>query len=159
MKQDLILNERKMRWFLIHIAIKDLSFLLFYFVIMKYNLTNETFLPETMSSFPAAPTMSLGNIISATLFYNIIPIITSLILYYPIVYLTNKLFKSKRVLRLIFTAISLTSTTPILYYLFIDWSQNDHYIYNAEIIAWLLCFLVSIITYVKLNRNENLQRN
>jgi len=45
----------------IHIAIKDLSFMIFYFVIMKFNLTNETYLPETISNFPGAPKMTFGD--------------------------------------------------------------------------------------------------
>lgn len=143
-----------MKWFPLHIAIKDLSFMMFYFVIMKYNLTNETYLPETISNFPGAPKMTFGNMISASLFYNIIPLIASFLLYYPIVYLTKKLFAKKSVLSLILTGFTLTATTPILYFAFSEWKHNDYYLKTAEIIAWSLCFIVSIMTYVLLNKNE-----
>lgn len=143
-----------MKWFPLHIAIKDLSFMMFYFVVMKYNLTNETYLPETISNFPGAPKMTFGNMISASLFYNIIPLIASFLLYYPIVYLTKKLFAKKNVLSLILTGFTLTATTPILYFAFSEWKHNDYYLKTAEIIAWSLCFIVSIMTYVLLNKNE-----
>lgn len=143
-----------MRWFPIHIAIKDLSFMIFYFVIMKYDLTNETYLPETISSFPGAPKMTFGNIISASLFYNIIPLTASFLLYYPIVYLAKMLFKKKSILSLILTGFTLSATTPILYFGFSEWKHNDYYLKTAEIIAWTLCFLVSILIYVLLNKNE-----
>lgn len=144
-----------MRLFPIHIAIKDLSFMVFYFVIMKYNLTNETYLPETISNFPGAPKMTFGNMISASLFYNIIPLTSSFLLYYPIVYLAKKLFKKKTILSLILTGVTLTATTPILYLAFSEWKHNDYYLKTAEIIAWTLCFVVSIMTYVLLNKNES----
>ena len=143
-----------MKWFHLHIAIKDLSFMMFYFVIMKYNLTNETYLPETISNFPGAPKMTFGNMISASLFYNIIPLIASFLLYYPIVYLTKKLSAKKNVLSLILTGFTLTATTPILYFAFSEWKHNDYYLKTAEIIAWSLCFIVSIMTYILLNKNE-----
>jgi hypothetical protein len=121
---------------------------------MKYNLTNETYLPETISNFPGAPKMTFGNMISASLFYNIIPLTASFVLYYPIVFLANKLFKKKTILSLILTGFTLTATTPILYFAFSGWKHNDYYLKNAEMIAWTLCFLVSIMTYVLLNKNE-----
>lgn len=148
-----------MKLFLIHIPIKDLSFMIFYFVIMKYNLTNETYLPETISNFPGAPKMTFGNMISASLFYNIIPLLISFVLYYPIVYLMRKLFKAKSTLSLTVTAFILTSTTPILYLLFSNLSLND--LKTAEIIAWILCFILSILTYIALNKfnRSNITKN
>jgi len=56
-----------MKWFPIHIVIKDLSFMIFYFLIMKYDLTNETYLPDTIYNFPGAPKMTFGNMISASI--------------------------------------------------------------------------------------------
>ncbi len=37
--------------------------MIFYFVIMKYNLTNETYLPKTISNFPGAINMTFQNMI------------------------------------------------------------------------------------------------
>ena len=145
-----------MRWFLIHIAIKDLSFMIFYFVIMKYNLTNETYLPETISNFPGAPKMTFGDMISASLFYNIIPLMTSFALYYLIVYSVKKLIKKKNILSLITTGLILTITTPIIYFLVSEGKHNDYYLKTAEIIAWTLCFTFSLLTYIGLNKSDKL---
>lgn len=128
--------------------------MIFYFVIMKYDMTNETYLPETISSFPGAPKMTFGNMISASLFYNIIPLAASFLLYYPIVYLSKMLFKEKTILSLTLTGFTLTATTPILYFAFSEGKHNDYYLKTAEIIAWTLCFIVSILTYVLLNKKE-----
>ena len=144
-----------MKWFPLHIALKDLSFMMFYFVIMKYNLTNETYLPETISNFPGASKMTFGNIISASLFFNIIPLTASFLLYFPIVYLSKKVFAKKAVLSLILTGFTLTTTTPILYFAFSEWKHNDYYLKTAEIIAWTLCFIVSILAYVLLKKISN----
>jgi hypothetical protein len=92
---------------------------------MKYNLTNETYLPETINSFPAAPTMTLGNMIGVSLFYNIIPFIASSLLYYPIVYLTKMLIANNNILSLMLTAFTLTATTPILFYASVIGKHND----------------------------------
>jgi hypothetical protein len=143
-----------MKWFPLHIIIKDLSFMMFYFVIMKYNLTNETYLPETISNFPGAPKMTLTDMIGASLFYNIIPLAISLVTYYPIVYLTRKLFKTRNMLLLITTGFFLTLTTPTIYLDLSEWKHNDYYLKTAEIIAWSLCFVSSIIIYYLLNNSD-----
>ncbi len=141
----------------IHILVKDLSFMMFYFVIMKYNLTNETYLPETISDFSEASDMGFWNMISASLFYNIIPMIVSLILYLPIVYGLKKLI-AKRNLRLILTGFVLTTTTPILYLILSNWRHNDYYQTKAEFIAWTLCFITSILFYYFVNKKaKNLE--
>ena len=128
--------------------------MVFYFVIMKYDLTSETYLPETISNFPGAPKITFGNMISASLFYNIIPLTASFLLYYPIVSLGKKLFKKKTILSLILIGVTLTATTPILYFAFSEWEHNDYYLKTAEIISWTLCFIVSILTYFLFNKNE-----
>ncbi|MDX1349669.1 MAG: hypothetical protein R3279_05450 [Putridiphycobacter sp.] len=122
---------------------------------MKYNLTDETYLPDTMKYFPGAPTMSFWNIVSASVFYNLIPIIVSAVLYYPIVQgLKNLLPKSK--LRLIITGFVLTLTTPILYLVLSGFKHNDYYQLFAESIAWILCFIASIAFYYLINSKERL---
>lgn len=128
--------------------------MMFYFVIMKYNLTNETYLPETISNFPGAPEMTLISMIGATLFYNIIPLVLSLLTYYPIVYLSKKLFKTTNPLSLTIAGFFLTLTTPIIYLALSEWKHNDYYLKTAEMIAWSLCFISSIITYYLLNKSD-----
>jgi ABC-type xylose transport system permease subunit len=141
----------------IHILIKDLSFMVIYFLIMKYNLTNETYLPLTKRNFPWLPEMSFMEMIGASFFYNIITLAVSAIAYFPIVYLTAKFLKNRRRFRLIATGILLTTTTPILYFALTDWKQNDYYLRTAESFAWVFCFIISIIVYYWFNRkNEDL---
>ncbi len=141
-----------MRLFLIHIIVKDLSFMLFYFVLMRYNLTNETHLTEVMGDFPGATEMTWEVIISASLFYNIIPLVVSIILYYPIVYVVRKLVKQTNLFSLITTAFFLTITTPILYVAFAIYKPFDNQVNLAESISWTLCFACSISLYIILNK-------
>ncbi len=78
--------------------------MLFYFVLMKYNLTYESHLTEVVGDFPGATEITWEVIISASLFYNIVPLLVSLILYYPIVYVVRKLVKQTNLFALITTA-------------------------------------------------------
>jgi len=127
--------------------------MIFYFIIMKYNLTNETYLPKTISNFPGAPNMTVGNMIGASLFYNIIPLLVSFLLYYPIVFSIRKVFKRKSIISLVVIGSLLTITTPLIYFALSEWKHNDYYLKTAEIIAWSLCFTLSILTYIILNRS------
>ncbi len=147
-----------MNWFPLHILIKDLSFMMFYFILMKYNLTNETYLPETISSFPAAPEMTFIEMISASLFYNIIPLVFSLLTYYPIVDLTRKLFSKINLFSIFTTGFFLSLTTPLLYWALNGWKLNNYYSSKADLIAWSLCFLSSMITYVLLNYKIDIRK-
>lgn len=141
-----------MRLFLIHIIVKDLSFMLFYFVLMKYNLTNESHLTEVVGDFPGATEMTWDVMISASLFYNIIPLVVSLILYYPIVYVVRKLVKQTNLFSLITAAFFLTLITPTLYVAFAIYKPFDNHINLAESISWTLCFASSISLYIMLNK-------
>ncbi|SKB36079.1 hypothetical protein SAMN05660841_00009 [Sphingobacterium nematocida] len=142
-----------MNWFPIHIVIKDLSFLIFYLTIMKYNLTLETFLPETVASFPKATSINLLEMIQVSLFYNVIPIVVSLGLYYPIVQLGKVLMKHNNKLRLIATGFVLTLITPIAYFVMTGYDMDSPK--KAELLAWFLTFVVSMSTYYVLNRKRS----
>lgn len=137
-----------------HIIIKDLSFMLFYFILMKYNLTNESHLTDVMSDFPVATEMTWEVIISASLFYNIIPLLVSLIIYYPIVYVVTKLVKQTNLFSLITTGFFLTLTTPILYVAFAIYKPFDNQVNLAESISWALCFICSISFYIIFNKGS-----
>ena len=126
--------------------------MLFYFVLMKYNLTNESHLTEVMGDFPGATEITWEVIISASLFYNIIPLVVSIILYYPIVYVVRKLVKQTNLFALITTAFCLTLTTPILYVAFAIYKPFDNQVNLAESISWTLCFLSSVSLYIMLNK-------
>ena len=141
-----------MRLFLIHIIVKDLSFMLFYFVLMRYNLTNETHLTEVMGDFPGATEMTWEVMLRSSWIYNIIPLVVSLILYYPIVYVVRKLVKPTNLLSLTITGFFLTLTTPILYVAFAIYKPFDNQVNLAESISWTLCFVCSISLYIMLNK-------
>ncbi len=143
-----------MKYFAIHIFLKDLSFMIIYFILMKYNVTNETFLPKTLSNFPGAPTMTIWDMISAALFYNIIPLIISFISYFFIVKLFDFLCPDKTKTRILVTGLALTLTTPLLYFVMSNYHHNDYYLLKAESIAWAITFLISIMAYYFFNRKQ-----
>lgn len=146
-----------MRLFPLHILIKDSSFMIIYFIIMKYNLTNETYLPETISNFQGAPDMIWLDILTVSIFYNLFTLIMSFICYFPIVWIFRKVFSNKKKLRLIATALVLTGTTPSFYLWAIGWKQNAYYQLNAVTIALTLTFTISIYMYWMLNKNEEIK--
>ena len=141
-----------MKLFPIHILIKDLSFLIFYFIIMKYDLTNETFLPESIREFPGAVRSTFGDMILASIFYNWIPLIVSVITYYPIFLLGRKIYSIKNNLQILLIGFLLSITTPFIY--IFDYKIDFHSMKNAEIIAWILTFGLSILTYFLFNRQK-----
>lgn len=139
-----------MRWFPLHIIIKDVSFLMIYLLIMKFNLTNETFLPETIKNFPGAANVSIVDMLMVALFYNFIPIIISCILYYPIVLLGRKVFNTKNNFQILSTAFLLSITTPIFY--IFGYKIELDTMKKAEVVSWILTFVISISTYYLFNK-------
>lgn len=144
-----------MKLFPIHILIKDLSFLIFYFIIMKYDLTNETFLPEAVREFPGAVNTTFGNIIFASLFYNWIPVIISFITYYPIVLLGRKIHTEKNNFQLLLIGFLLSVTTPLIY--IFGYKIEIYSMKKAEIISWILTCTVSILSYFIFNRQKSMK--
>lgn len=128
--------------------------MMFYFIIMKYNLTNETYLPQAITHFPAAPEMTFGNMISSALYYNIFPLSVSFITYYFIIYLSGKLFRKISNASLLITGLILTMTTPLIYFASVSWRHNDFYLKNAEIISWGLCGILSVAVYYLFNKSS-----
>lgn len=117
---------------------------------MKFNLTNETFLPETIKYFPGVSQASIVDMLMAALFYNFIPIIISCILYYPIVLLGRKTFNRKNNLQVLSTAFLLSITTPIIY--IFGYKMELDTMNKAEIISWILTFVISVSIYYLSNR-------
>lgn len=140
-----------MRLFPLHILIKDCSYLMFYFVILRFNLTGETYLPGMLSSFPEASNMTFAEMVGASLFYSILPLFVSFATYFIIYFLINKLFGQRSTASLLLTGFLLTLTTPLLYIMMEGYTP---FRYQAEVWAWALCFLFSISTYYCLNRSE-----
>jgi hypothetical protein len=57
---------------------KDLSIFVFYFILLKYNLTNETYSYEMVSNFPGAPEMTIPGMLGAALYITFLPLIIDL---------------------------------------------------------------------------------
>lgn len=146
-----------MKYFPIHIIIKDCSFLFIFFFIMKYNLTNETFLPSMISNFPGATKVSFFNMILGSLLYSLPALLLSLIIYFPIFWVFNKLIKNQ-IIRLIVTSFVLTLTTPLLYIFYNGYEQKLNHFYNAEIISWVFTFIFSIFFYCIVNIKNSTNR-
>lgn len=142
-----------MKLFPMHILIKDCSFFILYIIIMKFNLTNETYLPETINNFLGAPRMTFGNIISATLFYNWIPIVISFIIYYPIVLTVRKVLPFENKNQILIIGILLSMTTPLIY--IFGYNVELDTMKKTEIISWISPFILSISTYYFLNITNN----
>jgi hypothetical protein len=139
-----------MKWFALHIIIKDCSFLICYFLLLRFNLTNETFLPEMVSNFPGASRLSLSEMLGAALFYNLIPFIVSFITYGIIVFAVHKIFKVVTTTSLIITGVLLFSTTPLVFIMFEGLNMK----YKANWWALIISLIVSIATYYFFNRKS-----
>ena len=139
-----------MKFFAVHILIKDLTSLVAYLVILKFNLTHETYLPEMVNYFPGAPDMSIGDIMIGTLTLSTLPLMLSVLTYYPIYLGIKKLFGQTTIFTLLATATVLTLTTPLLYLI----TGSVPLKYNAQIIPWILCFVLSLTTYLLFNKGE-----
>ncbi|MFT3919761.1 hypothetical protein [Cloacibacterium sp.] len=121
---------------------------------MKYNLTNETFLPSMISNFPSATKVSFFNMILGSLLYSLPALLLSLIIYFPIFWVFNKVIKNQ-IIRLIVTGFVLTLTTPLLYIFYNGYEQKLNHFYNAEIISWLITFCFSMYFYYTVNFIKN----
>ncbi|SFW60330.1 hypothetical protein [Cellulophaga fucicola] len=123
---------------------------------MKYNLTSESALSLALKNYPTISDWSFWSIIQTSAFYNLTTIIVSLLSYFPIVYMIKKLVIKKHKLRTILTGFALTITTPIYYLILQNWRHNDYYLPNAELISWILCFILSMgIYYLFNNKNKD----
>lgn len=139
-----------MRYFVLHIFVKDFLFLFIYLLIMKFNLTHETFLPDTIRSFPGASRTAISDILLASIIYNLIPFFFSLVSYFPIFWIIKRFIKNKK-FRLLITGFILTSTTLILYFVLNGYNPNFIHLKKAEILSWILTYSISMILYYKLN--------
>jgi hypothetical protein len=58
-----------------YVVIKNISVFLFYFIIIRFDLTGETFSKSMQSGFPGASKMTLIGMIGASFYMNFVPII------------------------------------------------------------------------------------
>lgn len=139
-----------MRYFVLHIFVKDSLFLFIYLLIMKFNLTNETFLPDTIRNFPGASKSNISDVLLVSIIYNLIPFLFSLVYYFPIFWSIKRLIKNKKI-RLIITGFVLTSITLVVYVVLNGDNSNFIHLMKAEILSWILTYSISMILYYKLN--------
>jgi len=59
----------------IFVILKDLSVFTFYFILMRFNLTHETYTKDMMSSFPEAPRMTFSRMLFASVYITWLPLI------------------------------------------------------------------------------------
>lgn len=65
--------------------LKDLSIWMIYFILLRFNITGETFSTEMTSSFPGATEMSFLGMIGASLYISFFPILLDLIANFVII--------------------------------------------------------------------------
>ncbi len=87
---------------------------------------------------------------TGTLTLSTLPLMLSVLSYYPIYLGIKKLFGQTTIFTLLATATVLTLTTPLLYLIIGSVPLK----YNAQIIPWILCFVLSLTTYILFNRGE-----
>ena len=87
-----------------------------YFIIMKYNITNETFLPAAQRNFPGATDMQLSDMLLTTLFYFWPAILISFATYYIIFLFVKPVLNSNTVWSNLIIGFLLSLTTPILFF-------------------------------------------
>jgi hypothetical protein len=64
---------------IIYIVSKDILIAVLYFLLMKYNLTDETYSQQMINDFPEAPKMTLPGMIGASLFIIWLPMLIDVV--------------------------------------------------------------------------------
>lgn len=96
---------------------------------------------------------SIMDVVYGAIYYNIVPLLVSLVVYLPIVRVIQRVKLSQRY-RLLITGIILTLTTPMLYLASSGWQHNNYYKLIPELLAWGLCFTLSISFYYLVNKKK-----
>lgn len=118
--------------------------MIFYWLLLKYSFTG-------IENPHSGPELTFGDMISGALYYNIVTLLLSFVLYYPIVQGIKRL-KLQKDTGLLLTGFVLTLTTPIFYLALNNFGHNDYYQLKPELIAWFLCFCLSIGFYYLANK-------
>ena len=64
---------KKTMW--VYVAVKDLSMWVLYFLLLKYDLTSETYTPSMRSNFPGAANMDIFSMIIAAVYITWLPLL------------------------------------------------------------------------------------
>ena len=133
------------------VILKDISIFLVYFIVLKYNLTQETYTEEMIGNFPGAPNMTLASMIGVTIFFLwwLIPIDILLITFlYP--FLNNLLKRAKYFL--LYEGIILHLPFMLFWlamYFFRSITTN-----NASIIAYIFSLIIGGLAWILLSGHK-----
>ncbi|RYY88357.1 MAG: hypothetical protein EOO15_09290 [Chitinophagaceae bacterium] len=136
-----------MRFFLLHIFLKDCSWPLIYFLILRFNWTGETYLPDTRQNFPEAPDMTFGDMIGAALLLGILPMLVSGFLYFILYVILDKPFERRDRFSALCIGFLLAFSFPVSSVV----AGADLVDSKAGTYALVLSFLISIASYYLLN--------
>lgn len=106
-------------------------------------------MPAMVRYFPGAPNLTISEMLAASLFYNIIPLLVSLVTYFFIYIGVQNLFGKTTDLSLLVTGFLLTLTTPIVYILLDGFKPFTN---KASAFALVFWFTASIATYYWFNK-------
>lgn len=140
-----------MRLFPFHIFIKDCSCLILYFVLLRFNVTGETYLPEMVRNFPEAPKMSFTDMVFASLFLGILPMFVSGFLYTLLYFILDKPFERRGSWPALAIGFLLAFSFPITCYV----AGADFFGTRAGTYALILSFLISMATYYLFNAERS----
>lgn len=135
-----------------YVVIKNISVFLFYFIILRFDLTGETFTESMQSNFPNASKMTFIGMIGASFLINFVPIIFDTIFQLLVKKsISDLLVNSKK--ELFIKGLSL-HVPVILFWLFIVNTSNT----TASSIGMFFSFIVAGITYVYLFKKTITQK-
>jgi len=117
------------------VALKDSLIMIVYLLLLRFNLTNETYTEEMISSFPAASEMGIIEILFGSIyisgFFILLDIIVVILLYQLIIVKNEKLNGNK-----LLTGFLLNIPIVVFYFYLLDFEMN---------IALVLSILINLI--------------
>lgn len=139
---------------LLYIFFKDLSIFVLYFILLKYNLTNETYSDKMISAFPSAPSLTVSEIIVASISGSWIIILIDIV----IIFTGIKIFKSiyQRIRWSLFT-IGLGLHIPITLVSILI--LNPGFVNIAFNVSFLISFFIAGLCYKLLIREDEQSEN
>ena len=117
-----------------YVVLKDLLIMIVYLYLLRFNLTNETYTEEMVSSFPAASEMGIIEILIGSIFYSWIFILMDavvvILLHHLIVVKIEKINRNK-----LLTGFLLNIPIVVFHLFLLDFDMN---------IAWILSILINL---------------
>ncbi|RYZ50719.1 MAG: hypothetical protein EOP49_13405 [Sphingobacteriales bacterium] len=141
-----------MKLFPVHIFLKDCSFLFVYFLLLRFNVTGETFSADTRANFPEAPHMKFTDMLAASIIYNILPILVSSVIYFVLYFILPRPFERAPRSSVLSIGILFSFTTPIVYLA----AGANPFKSATTVLALLISTMISISGYYFFNRRKTL---